>query len=197
MRLKDKIAIITGANGEFGQAIVPGFAAEGCHVACVDWTQKDADKAAEKVRAAGRHSLALNLDVRVAEEAEEIVQRALSEFGRVDILVNTTANGHNQEFLNFKEGDFDDALARGARSYFLTCQAVARVMVKQRSGKIVNLTSIVGRLGPGQAAAWSADRGAVDGLTRSLAHALGIVPRVHRPGRDSGIVRQEIGRAHV
>jgi NAD(P)-dependent dehydrogenase (short-subunit alcohol dehydrogenase family) len=80
---------------------------------------------------------------------------------------------HNQEFLNFKEEDFDDSLSRGVKSYFLTCQAAARQMVKQRYGKIINLSSIVGVLGPGQAASWTADRGAVNGLTRAAAHALG------------------------
>ena len=73
----------------------------------------------------------------------------------------------------FKEEDFDDTLARGVKSYFLTGQAVANEMVKRRYGRIVNLTSIVGKLGPGQAVDWSADRGSVDGLTRAMAHALG------------------------
>ncbi len=173
MRLEGKIAIITGAAGEFGKAIVPGFAAEGCDVVCVDWTQEDADAGAEKVRAAGRRSLALAVDVRSKAQVEAMVQRTMADFGRIDILVNTTAAGHNQEFLNFREEDFDDALARGVKSYFLTGQAVAQEMVKQRYGKIINLTSIVGKLGPGQGAAWSADRGAVDGLTRAMAHALG------------------------
>jgi len=173
MRLQGKIAIITGANGEFGKAIVPGFAAEGCDVVCVDWTKEGADAAAGKVQTFGRRSQALATDVRNKTQVEEMVRRTMAEFGRIDILVNTTAAGHNQEFLNFKEEDFDDALARGVKSYFLTGQTVAQEMVKRRYGKIINLSSIVGRLGPGQAAAWSADRGAVDGLTRAMAHALG------------------------
>jgi len=173
MRLEGKTAIITGANGEFGAAIVPGFAKEGCDVACVDWTQTDADTGAAKVRAAGRRALALEVDLRDAAQVEAMVKRVVDELGRVDILVNTTAHPHHQEFLNFKEEDFDDTLARGVKTYFLTCKAVAQYMVQQRSGKIVNLTSIVSKLGPGQAVDWSADRGAVDGLTRSVAHALG------------------------
>jgi len=173
MQLEGKIAIITGANGEFGQAIVPGFAREGCDVACVDWEQADAEAGASKVRAAGRRALALGIDLRESSQVEAMVRRVVEEFGRIDILVNTTARPHHQEFLNFKEEDFDDTLARGVKTYFLTCKAVAQQMVQQRSGKIVNLTSIVGKLGPGQAVDWAADRGAVDGLTRSVAHALG------------------------
>jgi 3-oxoacyl-[acyl-carrier protein] reductase len=173
MRLEGKIAVITGANGEFGNAITPGFAAEGCDVACVDWTQEGADIAATAVRAAGRRALALAVDLRVAAEVEQMVRTVVAEFGRIDILVNTTGAGHNQEFLNFTEEDFDDALARGVKSYFLTGKAVGNQMAEQRSGRIINVSSIVGKLGPGQGAAWSADRGSVDGLTRSMAHALG------------------------
>ena len=173
MKLAGKIAIIAGCNGEFGAAIVPGFAAEGCDVACVDYQQADADVAAEKVRQKGRRVLALAVDLRDRGQVDAMVERVCAEFGRIDILVNTTMASHNQEFLNFKEADFDDSLNRGVKSYFLTCQAVARQMIKQRSGKIINLSSIVGVLGPGQAASWTADRGAVNGLTRAAAHALG------------------------
>jgi NAD(P)-dependent dehydrogenase (short-subunit alcohol dehydrogenase family) len=173
MKLEGKIAIITGCNSEFGSAIVPGFAAEGCDVACVDFTQTHAEVAAAKVREKGRRTLAIAIDLRKRTEIDTMVQRVVDAFGRVDILVNTTMASHNQEFLNFKEEDFDDSLSRGVKSYFLTCQAVASQMVKQRSGKIINLSSIVGVLGPGQAASWAADRGAVNGLTRAAAHALG------------------------
>ena len=173
MKLEGKIAIVTGCNGEFGAAIVPGFAAEGCDIACVDFKQADADAAVEKVRQKGRRALALAVDLRKRAEVEAMVKQVVDAFGRVDILVNTTMASHNQEFLNFKEEDFDDSLSRGVKSYFLTCQSAARQMVKQRYGKIINLSSIVGVLGPGQAASWTADRGAVNGLTRAAAHALG------------------------
>lgn len=172
MRLQGKIAIVTGCNGEFGSAIVPGFAGEGCDIACVDFTQSDANKGAEKVRQKGGRTLAIAIDLRRREEIEAMVEQVLAVFGRIDILVNTTMASHNQEFLNFKEEDFDDSLNRGVKSYFLTCQAVARQMVKQRYGKMINLSSIVGVLGPGQAASWAADRGAVNGLTRAAAHSL-------------------------
>jgi NAD(P)-dependent dehydrogenase (short-subunit alcohol dehydrogenase family) len=173
MKLEGKIAIVTGCNGEFGAAIVPGFAAEGCDVACVDFKQDDVDVATEKVRQRGRRALAIAADLRNRNEVEAMVKHVLEAFGRIDILVNCTMASHNQEFLNFKEEDFDDSLSRGVKSYFLSCQAVAREMVKRRSGKIINLSSIVGVLGPDQAASWAADRGAVNGLTRAAAHALG------------------------
>jgi 3-oxoacyl-[acyl-carrier protein] reductase len=129
---------------------VPGFAAEGCDVACADFKQADADVAADKVQQRGRRALALAVDLRKRAEVEAMVEQVVAAFGRIDILVNTTMASHNQEFLNFKEEDFDDSLRRGVKSYFLTCQAAARQMVQQRYGKIINLSSIVGVLGPGR-----------------------------------------------
>jgi NAD(P)-dependent dehydrogenase (short-subunit alcohol dehydrogenase family) len=135
MQLEGKIAIVTGCNGEFGSAIVPGFAAEGCDVVCVDFKQADADVAAERVRQSGRRTLAIAIDLRKRAEIDAMIEQVIAAFGRIDILVNTTMASHNQEFLNFKEEDFDDSLSRGVKSYFLTCQAAARQMVKQRYGK--------------------------------------------------------------
>jgi len=173
MRLEGKVAIITGANGEFGKAITPAFAAEGADVVCADWKQEDADRACDAVKAAGRRALPVEVDFRDKAHVDDLVRQTMSEFGQIDILVNTTARPHHQEFLDFEEADFDDTLARGVKSYFIAGQAVANEMVKRRYGRIINLTSIVAKLGPGQAPDWAADRGAVDGLTRSMAHALG------------------------
>src|SRR5262249_25291231 len=141
MKLEGKTAIVTGCNGEFGSAIVPGFAAEGCDVACVDFKQADAAVPAEKLRHRGRRTLPLAVDRRKRGEVDAMVEQVVATFGRIDILVNTNMASHNQEFLNFKEEDFDDSLSRGVKSYFLTCQAAARQMVKQRYGKIINLSS--------------------------------------------------------
>jgi NAD(P)-dependent dehydrogenase (short-subunit alcohol dehydrogenase family) len=172
MKLQGKIAIVTGCNGEFGSAIVPGFAAEGCDIACVDFKQSDADLAADKVRQKGRHALALTVDLRQRAEVDAMVEQVVARSG-ASTSSSTPPWLPQPRILNFKEEDFDDSLSRGVKSYFLTCQAVARQMVKQRYGKIINLSSIVGVLGPGQAASWTADRGAVNGLTRAVAHALG------------------------
>ena len=95
----------------------------------------DADAAAEKVRQKGRRTLAIAIDLRKRSEVEAMVKQVVDAFGRIDILVNCTMASHNQEFLNFKEEDFDDSLNRGVKSYFLTCQAAARQMVNSAPGK--------------------------------------------------------------
>ena len=118
--------------------------------------------------------MALQVDVTDKAAVEEMVRRVVAEFGGVDILFNGTGTAHNQAFLTFKEEDFDHALAVGLKAFFLTCQAVGRQMAEQgRGGKIVNLSSIVGRLGSGEAAAWCTTRSGVDAMTRAIAQALG------------------------
>jgi NAD(P)-dependent dehydrogenase (short-subunit alcohol dehydrogenase family) len=102
-----------------------------------------------------------------------MVQRTTSEFGRIDVLVNGTGVSHNQQFLTFSEADFDHCLDVGLKAFFLTCQAVGRQMAEQGSGKIINLTSIVGRLGSGEAVGWCTTRSGVDAMTRALGQALG------------------------
>src|SRR4026209_1510620 len=97
MKLEGKSAIVPGSNGEFGSAIVPGFAAEGCDVACVDFKQSDADAGAEKVRQKGRRALAIAIDLRKGSEVEAMVKQVIDACGRIDILVNTTMASHNQE----------------------------------------------------------------------------------------------------
>ena len=82
MRLKDKIAIVTGANAEFGSIISKAFAVEGADVVCADWKQEDADVAAERVRSAGREALALGVDLREKDEVEVMVRRTVETYGR-------------------------------------------------------------------------------------------------------------------
>jgi NAD(P)-dependent dehydrogenase (short-subunit alcohol dehydrogenase family) len=113
------------------------------------------------------------VDVTRKAEVEEMVRRTVAEYGRIDILFNGTGVSHNQQFLTFSEADFDHALAVGLKAFFLTSQAVGKQMAEQASGKIINLSSIVGRLGSGEAVAWCTTRSGVDAMTRALGQALG------------------------
>ncbi len=174
MRLEGKIAIVTGAGSGFGRAIARRFAQEGADLVLVDAEQAAAEAVAQPAREVGRRALALPADVTRKADVEAVVQRAVAEFGRIDVLVNATGESFNQEFLHFKEEDFDRCLAISLKAYFLTCQAVGRQMAQQRAGKIINLTSIVGRIGSGESVSWSAARGGVDAMTRAMAQALGM-----------------------
>jgi NAD(P)-dependent dehydrogenase (short-subunit alcohol dehydrogenase family) len=174
MRLEGKVALVTGAGEGFGRAIALRFAQEGADLALVDANQAAADATAAQAQASGRRALALAADVTRKADVDAAVERAAAEFGRIDVLVNATGESHNQEFLNFKEADFDRCIAISLKAYFLTCQAAGRQMAKQRSGKIVNLTSIVGKIGSGESVSWSAARGGVDAMTRTMAQILGM-----------------------
>ncbi len=173
MRLEHRIAIVTGVGGRNGGAIALGFAREGAELVAVDEDGAKAEAVAQQARQLGRKALALQVDVTKKAEVTEMVRRAVSEFGRIDILVNATGVSHNQAFLTFSEADFDHALAVGLKAYFLTSQAVGRQMAEQGSGKIINLTSITARLGSGEAVAWCTARSGVDAMTRALGQALG------------------------
>lgn len=174
MRLEDKIAVVTGVGGRIGGGVALAYAREGAHIAAVDEDKDKAEAIALQVKELGRKVVALQVDVTDKAAVEDMVRRVTAEFGGIDILFNGTGTAHNQGFLTFKEEDFDHALAVGLKAFFLTCQAVGRQMAEQgRGGKIVNLSSIVGRLGSGEAAAWCTTRSGVDAMTRAIAQALG------------------------
>ena len=202
MRLEDKIAVVTGVGGRIGGLVALAYAREGAHVAAVDEDGDKAEAVAAQVKELGRKSLAMQVDVTDRAAVEEMVRRVVAEFGGIDILFNGTGTAHNQGFLTFKEEDFDHALAVGLKAFFLTCQAVGRQMAEQgRGGKIVNLSSIVGRLGSGEAAAWCTTRSGVDAMTRAIAQAPGVLrrqrelPRARRHGIHPLPSRGGTGRA--
>jgi NAD(P)-dependent dehydrogenase (short-subunit alcohol dehydrogenase family) len=173
MRLENKIAIVTGVGGANGRAIALGYAREGADLAVVDEDQAKADAVAKEVQALGRRALALQVDVTKKAQVVEMADKVVAEFGRIDILFNGTGVAHNQQFLTFSEADFDHALDVGLKAFFLTSQAVGKKMAENTSGKIINLTSIVARLGSGEAVAWCTTRSGVDAMTRALGQALG------------------------
>jgi 3-oxoacyl-[acyl-carrier protein] reductase len=171
--LENKIAIVTGVGRRNGEAIAMGFAREGADLLLVDDDGAKAGAVAQGARDQGRDAMGLQVDVTNKVEVEAMVQQAVAEFGRIDVLVNATGVSHNQAFLTFSEADFDHCLAVGLKAFFLTCQAVGRQMAEQGSGKIINLTSIVGPLGSGESVGWCTTRSGVDAMTRALGQALG------------------------
>ncbi len=113
MRLDGKIALVTGASGLFGKTITLAYSKEGADLAVVDDDAQKADDVAAQVRALGRRALALQVDVTKKTAVEGMVQHVVSEFGQIDVLVNATGTAHNQNFLTFKEEEFDHCLYIG------------------------------------------------------------------------------------
>jgi 3-oxoacyl-[acyl-carrier protein] reductase len=173
MRLQDKIVLLTSAENPCARAIATRFAREGAHCAIVDQERAQAEQLAADIRAIGRRALALPLDVAKKSDVEEAVRRTVAEFGRIDVLVNGSLVSRHSDFLNLSENAFNEAIERGPKAYFLTAQSVGRQMAEQRSGKIINLSTVDARLGSGESAANSAACSSIDSMTRAIAQALG------------------------
>jgi NAD(P)-dependent dehydrogenase (short-subunit alcohol dehydrogenase family) len=173
MRLLNKVALITSAQHPCAQAIVLGFAREGANSVIVDEDSARAEALAAAVRSLGRRALALHGDVTNKAAVEEMVRRTVSEFGRIDILLNSSAVEHENDFLSFSEADFYHCLERGPKAYFLFSQAAGRIMSEQRAGKIINLSTTDGRIGSGESTGNSAAASSIESLTRAIAQALG------------------------
>ena len=170
MRLQNKIALITSAHNPCGRAIAIGFAREGAHCVALDAEIQRAEQLAAEVRSLGRRAVAFQCDITKKSPIEDVVPRAVAEFGRIDVLLNCSGLTHESDFLNLTEATFNECIKRGPKAYFLACQAVGRQMAEQRSGKIINLSSTDARIGSGESTALSNSAGtAFIGLAYSIA----------------------------
>ena len=175
MRLKDKVAVITGASEEFARAIAIGYAKEGAVLFLQDFEDRSSglEETVAAVRETGQKVVSGIYDITHAAPVDEMTKQIMSEFGHIDVLVNTTAGGWHGRFFEAKEADWDRAIDRGLKAYFLTCQRIGKEMARRASGKIINMTSIVGRIGSAGAIPCGAARGGVDSMTSAIAQDLG------------------------
>jgi 3-oxoacyl-[acyl-carrier protein] reductase len=173
MRLKDKILLVTSAQNPCAHAIVTGFACEGADCVIVDSEAGHAEQLAAEARSLGRRALPLQADVTKKSQVEEVVKRAVYEFGRIDVLFNCSGLMQESDFLTLTEEIFNECIDRGPKAYFLACQAVGRQMADQRSGKIINLSTTDGRIGSGESTINSAAYSSIDSMTRAIAQTMG------------------------
>jgi 3-oxoacyl-[acyl-carrier protein] reductase len=173
-RLDGKSALVTGGGTGIGRAIAVALAARGANVAVANRSSIEAARAvASEIESMGRKSLALQGDVAVAEDAENFVKHVLTSFGSLDILVNNAGTTRDSLLVRMSESDWDTVLDTNLKGAFLVTRAAIKVMMKQRSGKIVNVSSVMGMVGnPGQAN-YSASKAGLIGLTRSIAKEVG------------------------
>ena len=170
MRLADKIALVTGAARGIGRGIALRFADEGAHVVVAELDVDTAQVTVGEVEAKGRRALAVECNVTQAASVQAAVGRALDEFGRIDILVNNAGTGQRVvETVDLDEAEWDRVLAVNITGVFICSKYVGRQMMRQDSGKIINLSSINGISGPPLVAAYNAAKWAVIGFTKTLA----------------------------
>ena len=168
--LTGKVAIVVGGAGGIGRALDLGLAESGADVIVADRQLDHIEEVADKIRALGRRWLAVTVDVTQEQSVADMVRRILEVFPRIDILVNAAGIAIRKPADSFPIDEWQQVMDINTRGTFLSCQAVGQVMIKQRSGKIINLSSVRGRYGvPENYAAYCASKGAVDTLTRTLA----------------------------
>ena len=174
MDLEGKSALVTGGSLGIGTAIALDLGVNGANVALSYRKHPDeAEEAAEKIRAMGRKAMAVQADVAKFADAEKMVNTALQEFGRIDILVNNAGVNWDGVIWKMTEEQWDTVLNTNLKGYFNFIRLVAPIFREQKSGKIVNLTSINGLRGKFGQANYSASKAGIIGLTKTVAKELG------------------------
>lgn len=166
--LTGKSAIVTGASTGLGMGITLGLAGAGADILLVDHVPSD--DVAARVRAMGRRTAVLTADLSMMDSIPLVVDAALAAFGKIDILVNNAGIIRRTAAIDFSEKDWDDVMNLNAKTVFFLSQAVARDMMKRKSGKIVNIASLLAFQGGIIVPSYSASKGAVAQVTKALAN---------------------------
>ena len=172
MKLKDKVALITGGARGIGRAIAMAFAGEGADIVVADVNLEIARKTASEIEGLGRKALALEMDVTDYAKVEEGVNKILDKFGKVDILVNNAGITKDNLILRMSQGEWDAVLNVNLKGTFNCIKAVSRPMVKQRGGKIISIASIIGLMGNAGQANYAASKAGIIALTKTVAKEL-------------------------
>jgi 3-oxoacyl-[acyl-carrier protein] reductase len=172
MRLKDKVAFITGGARGIGKAIALLFAQEGADIAIGDVNAKEAEATCSQIQALGRKALALEIDVTDFIKVEEAVNKILDKFTKVDILVNNAGITKDNLLLRMSQQEWDAVLDVNLKGTFNCIKAVSRPMIKQRHGRIINIASIIGIIGNAGQANYSASKAGIIALTKTVAKEL-------------------------
>ena len=202
MKLKDKVAVVTGAGRNIGESIVKLFAAEGAKIGVVDMDEERGQRVVDEIKKSGHEAVLAICDVSKSSDVREMVKKIVGQFGGIDILVNNAAITDHKNILDISEEEFDQVIGVTLKGPFLVAKYVAEQMVKQgRGGKIVNLASTSGLQGRTDAVAYSAAKGGVLNLSRAMAVQLApykirvncVTPnRSGSPvGQDEGVVGRE------
>ena len=175
--IKGKVAVVTGAASGIGRAIASDLAGFGASVVIADMDLKNAQKVVREIESAGGKAIAIKTDVSNAEQVNKMAQQAIQKYGKIDILVNNAGIMGRCTLMDMKGEDLERTLEINLKGVFLCSQAVAKHMIEQKSGKIVNLGSSMSSRGSvcnlsGGGADYCASKAAVQAFTRTLAMEL-------------------------
>lgn len=183
--LENQIAVVTGAGRGIGRAIALKFAAAGADVVCVSRTAENSEKVAAEVRALSRKAWALAVDVADGAAVTAAAEKILAEAGKVDILVNNAGVTRDGLLMRMSTDDWDTVLNTNLRGAFHFTKALTRAFLKQRSGRILNIASVIGLMGNAGQANYAASKAGLIGFTKSVAKELasrGITVNAIAPG---------------
>lgn len=186
MNFAGKTAVVTGGSRGLGRAVCLELAKGGANVVlCYAGNEAAARETVDRCEALGAKALAVRCDVAKADEVKALMDTAVKEFSRIDILVNNAGITRDGLLMMMKEEDFDAVIAANLKGTFLCMKAVSRIMMKQRYGRIVNLSSVVGLRGNAGQVNYAASKAGVVGMTKSLAKELasrGVTVNAVAPG---------------
>ncbi len=174
MQLKDKVAVVTGASRGIGRAIAIELARRGAKVVVnYNASAGPAEEVVVAIKAAGGEAVAMKADVSRFGDAQSLIKTATDAFGRIDILVNNAGTTRDMLLAMMKEEDWDTVLTTNLKSVYNCCKAALRPMMRQKYGRIVNITSVAGVAGNAGQTNYSASKAGMIGFTKSLAKEVG------------------------
>ncbi len=184
-QLTNQIAVVTGAGRGIGRAIALKFAAEGADVVVVSRTAENSEKVAAEIRALGRKAWAHAVDVADAAAVSAAAEKILAETGKVDILVNNAGVTRDGLLMRMSDADWDTVIDTNLKGAILVTKAFFRTFAKQRAGRIINITSVIGLIGNGGQSNYAASKAGLIGFTQSVAKELagrGVTVNAIAPG---------------
>ncbi len=184
-QLANQIAVVTGAGRGIGRAIALKFAAEGADVVVVSRTAENSEKVAAEIRALGRKAWALAVDVADSAAVSAAAEKILADCGKVDILVNNAGVTRDGLLMRMSDADWDTVIDTNLKGAFLVTKAFFRTFAKQRAGRIINITSVIGLIGNGGQCNYAASKAGLIGFTQSVAKELagrGVTVNAIAPG---------------
>jgi 3-oxoacyl-[acyl-carrier protein] reductase len=171
-QLANQVAVVTGAGRGIGRAIALKFAQEGADVVCVSRTVENSEKVANEIRALGRKAWAVAVDVSDSNAVAVAGEKILADAGRVDILVNNAGVTKDGLLMRMSDADWDAVLNTNLKGAFSFTKAFTRAFAKQRSGRIINISSVIGLMGNAGQCNYAASKAGLIGFTKSVAREL-------------------------
>ncbi|HXP43241.1 MAG TPA: 3-oxoacyl-[acyl-carrier-protein] reductase [Candidatus Acidoferrales bacterium] len=173
MSLSGRVALVTGASQGIGRACALKLATEGATVAAAARNQDKLNELVNEIIASGGKAAAFTLDVTDEEQVKSAIKSAIAQFGKIDVLVNNAGITRDQLVMRMRRADWDAVLQTNLTSAYLCIQQVTSSMLKQRWGRIVNITSVFGQMGQAGQANYAASKAGLIGLTMAVARELG------------------------